>query len=138
FFIAMPYIAKEYGTAHVATASSIALTLLARLLGGWLAGAAADRWGRRLPLLVSVVWFALMDGAVALAPSFTAVLVLRTLFGIGMGAEWTSGTTLAMENWPKRSRGIASGVLQGSWALGYLLAAVASTFVLPRWGWRAM
>jgi len=138
FLLVMPQIAKEFGVAHVATAGSIALTLLARLVGGWLAGALADRWGRKLPLLISVVWFALCDGAVALAPTFGAVLVLRTLFGVGMGAEWTSGTTLAMESWPKRTRGVASGVLQGSWAIGYLLAAVVSAYVLPRWGWRAM
>ena len=66
FLLVMPQIAKEYGVAHVATAGSIALTLLARLIGGWLAGAAADRWGRKLPLLISVIWFALCDGAVAL------------------------------------------------------------------------
>lgn len=78
--------------------------------GGWLAGLAADKWGRKLPLLISVVWFALCDGAVTLAPTFTVVLTLRTLFGVGMGAEWTSGTTMAMESWPKRSRGLASGI----------------------------
>lgn len=138
FLLVMPHIAAEFGVHHVATTGSIALTLLARLVGGWFAGKAADRWGRKLPLLVSIVWFALCDGAVAFAPSFTAILVLRTLFGLGMGAEWTSGTTLAMENWPARSRGIASGVLQGSWAIGYLLAAVASAFIVPRYGWRAL
>lgn len=138
FFLVMPQIAKEFGVSHVATTGSIALTLLARFAGGWLAGIAADRWGRKLPLLLSVIWFALCDGAVALAPSFTAVLVLRTLFGVGMGAEWTSGTTLAMESWPRRSRAIASGVLQGSWAVGYILAGLVSAYVLPRFGWRAM
>ncbi len=138
FLLVMPQIAKHFGTSNVATAGSIALTLLARLVGGFVAGAAADKWGRRLPLLVSVVWFALCDGAVAFAPSFAAVLVLRTLFGFGMGAEWTSGATLAMESWPKKTRGIASGVLQGSWAIGYLLAAVVFDLVMPRWGWRAM
>ncbi|MGZ3442238.1 MAG: MFS transporter, partial [Polyangia bacterium] len=70
--------------------------------------------------------------------SFKWVLILRTLFGFGMGAEWTSGATLAMENWPARSRGIASGVLQGSWAVGYLLAAVAFGYVVPHFGWRAL
>jgi len=64
--------------------------------------------------------------------------VLRTLFGFGMGAEWASGATLAMENWPARSRGIASGVLQGSWAIGYLLAAQVAAVVVPRFGWRAV
>jgi SHS family lactate transporter-like MFS transporter len=138
FLLVMPAIAKEFGVTLTATAGSITLTLLVRLLGGVAAGAAADRWGRKLPLMLSVIWFAICDGAVAFAPSFTMILVLRTLFGFGMGAEWTAGATLAMENWPQRSRGIASGILQGSWAIGYLLAAVVSSIVLPIWGWRGL
>jgi SHS family lactate transporter-like MFS transporter len=138
FMLVMPSIAREFGVHSVATAGSITLTLFARLAGGFIAGAAADRWGRKGPLMVSILWFAACDGMVALAPSFGWILVLRTLFGFGMGAEWTAGTTLAMENWPTRSRGIASGVLQGSWAVGYLLAAVVSAVVLPIWGWRAL
>jgi SHS family lactate transporter-like MFS transporter len=138
FMLVMPNISRDFHVQVVATAGSITLTLFARLAGGFVAGAAADRWGRKLPLMISIVWFALCDGAVALAPSFAWILVLRTLFGLGMGAEWTSGTTLAMENWPSRSRGIASGVLQGSWAVGYLMAAAVSAVVLPIWGWRAL
>jgi SHS family lactate transporter-like MFS transporter len=138
FMLVMPNIAKEFGAQSLATAGSLTLTLFARLAGGFLAGAAADRWGRKTPLMISIVWFAVCDGAVALAPSFAWVLGLRTLFGLGMGAEWATGTTLAMENWPARSRGIASGVLQGSWAIGYLLAAGVSAVVLPHWGWRAL
>jgi len=138
FLLVMPLMAREFHVGVTATAASITLTLLLRLFGGVAAGAAADRWGRKLPLMISLVWFALCDGGVAFAPSFKAVLVLRTLFGFGMGAEWTSGATLAMENWPARSRGIASGVLQGSWAVGYLLAAVAYGWVVPHYGWRAL
>jgi SHS family lactate transporter-like MFS transporter len=89
--------------------------------------------------MLSVLWFATCDGAIAFAPSFKVVLVLRTLFGLGMGAEWASGATLAIENWPARSRGIASGVLQGSWALGYLLAAQVARIVLDGNGsWRTL
>lgn len=138
FLLAMPAIAREFGVTWVATAGSITLTLLFRLAGGVAAGWAADRWGRKLPLMISIVWFALCDGAVAFAPTFGWVLVFRTLFGFGMGAEWTSGATLAMENWPRRSRGIASGVLQGSWAVGYILAAVAAAAIVPAYGWRAL
>lgn len=138
FLLVMPEIAKEFGVTHTATAGAITLTLLMRLLGGVGAGALADKFGRKLPLMISLVWFAVCDGAVAFAPSFTWVLVLRTLFGFGMGAEWTAGTTLAMENWPARTRGIASGILQGSWAVGYLLAGVACAVVVPLWGWRAL
>src|SRR5688500_3856434 len=106
FILVMPDIAREFGVSATATTASITLTLLVRLLGGFAAGAAADRWGRKLPLMLSVVWFAVCDGAVFFAPSFAWLLVLRTLFGFGMGAEWTAGATLAMENWPERSRGI--------------------------------
>jgi MFS transporter, SHS family, lactate transporter len=138
YLMAAPAIAKEFGVTTTAAAWVTTATLVLRLLGGGIAGWAADRWGRKKPLLISILWFALFDGLIAFAPSYTAVLVLRALFGIGMGAEWAVGTTLAMENWPARSRGIASGVLQGSWAVGYLLAAVVSGLVLPTWGWRAL
>lgn len=138
FLLVMKQISDEFHTTATTTAGLIALTLLMRLLGGVSAGWAADRWGRKLPLMISVIWFAVCDGAIAFAPSFTWVLVLRTLFGFGMGAEWTSGATLAMENWPARSRGIASGILQGSWAVGYLLAGVAAGYIVPLYGWRAL
>lgn len=138
FFLVMKHIGEEFGVSAVATNLSLAITLLARLAGGFVAGAMADRFGRRLPLMLSILGFAICDGLVAAAPSFAFVLVMRTLFGFFMGAEWTAGTTLAMESWPARSRGIASGVLQGSWAIGYLLATPVYQAVVPIWGWRGL
>ncbi|HEY8208147.1 MAG TPA: MFS transporter [Myxococcaceae bacterium] len=138
YLLAMPHIEREFGVKGTSTALVVAFTMLVRMVGGLVAGAAADRWGRRLPLMISIIWFALCDGAIGFAPSFTAVVVLRTLFGLGMGAEWTAGATLAMENWPQRSRGFASGVLQGSWGVGYILAAIAFGTLVPRFGWRAL
>ena len=138
FFLVMKEIGDEFGVSTVATTGAITLTLIARLAGGFAAGALADRFGRRLPLMLSILGFSLCDGLVAMAPSFAFVLVMRTLFGFFMGAEWTAGTTLAMESWPARSRGIASGILQGSWAVGYLLAAPVYGWVVPVWGWRGL
>ncbi|MGE0871462.1 MAG: MFS transporter [Kofleriaceae bacterium] len=131
-------IAKEFDASPLVVHGSVTLTLLMRLLGGVAAGWASDKWGRKLPFLLSMIWFAVFDGLVALAPSLGTIILCRTLFGFGMGAEWSSGTTLAMENWPARSRKIASGVLQGSWAIGYCLAALADWLVTPIWGWRAL
>ena len=71
-------------------------------------------------------------------PNFTVFLVLRTIYGIGMGGEWGVGASLAMENAPGRWRGVLSGIVQSGYSIGYLLAAVAARFVLPHWGWRAM
>ena len=65
-------------------------------------------------------------------------LVMRALFGIGMGGEWGVGASLAMEAAPVKWRGVLSGMLQCGYSVGYLLAAVAARFVLPAWGWRPM
>jgi SHS family lactate transporter-like MFS transporter len=140
FLLVMPSLAQHFHVPLTATAGTITLTLLMRLIGGVFAGALADRYGRKLPLILSVAWFALCDGAIAFAPSFAWVIALRVLFGLGMGAQWTAGTTLAMESWPERSRGIASGILQGSWAVGYLAATAVTRFVMvhSHHGWRAL
>ena len=138
FLFAMKDMAREFQVSYVATAFSVTLTLLVRLAGGIAAGWLADRHGRRLPLMISIAWFAACDGAVALAPTFGWVLLLRTVFGFGMGAEWTAGAALAMESWPARTRGLASGVLQGGFGVGYFLASLAYAAVVPAHGWRPL
>jgi len=72
------------------------------------------------------------------APNFTVFLVLRILFGIGMGGEWGLGASLAMESAPQKKRGLISGILQSGYSSGYLLAAIATRTILPSLGWRAM
>lgn len=138
YLLALGDIALSFRTSLTAVSTVVTATLVFRVLGGVVAGAAADRWGRRAVLLASIVAMAVCDGAIAFAPSLLWVFLLRILFGFAMGAEWTAGATLAMENWPARSRGLASGLLQGSWAIGYLLAALVSRWVLPAYGWRAL
>src|SRR5687767_10810699 len=63
FLLAMPAISKEFGISSTTTALSITLTLLMRLAGGFFAGTLADKVGRKLPLMISIVWFAACDGA---------------------------------------------------------------------------
>ncbi|MBX3156267.1 MAG: MFS transporter [Deltaproteobacteria bacterium] len=138
FLMVQKEIADEFGVSIVALAGSVTLTLLVRLAGGAVAGWMADRWGRKLPLMLSLLWFAVFDAAIYFAPTFMWVIVLRTIFGFGMGAEWTAGTALAMENWPARSRKFASGLLQAGWPIGFFLSALVSAFVVPAYGWRAM
>ncbi len=137
FLMVQHEIAKEFGVNAASLAGSVTLTLLVRLAGGFVAGWMADRWGRKLPLMLSLLWFAVFDAAIYFAPSFLWVVVLRTLFGFGMGAEWTAGTAMAMESWPARSRKIASGLLQAGWPIGFFLSALVWHFVEP-YGWRVM
>ena len=130
YIVVAQHLIKEFGVSPTAIGGSLTLTLLVRLVGGFVAGWMADRWGRKLPLMLSLVWFAVFDAAIYFAPSWVAVVVLRTIFGFGMGAEWTAGTAMAMENWPARSRRLASGLLQAGWPIGFLLAALTAYFVV--------
>ncbi len=117
-------IAKEFGKSDAAIALSITLTLAFRPVGAFIFGLLADRYGRKLPLMIDLVFYSVVEVLTGFAPSYTAFLVLRALFGIGMGAEWGVGASLVMEKVPARYRGVVSGLLQQGYALGYLLAAV--------------
>src|SRR5205814_8498301 len=101
-------------------------------------GLLADRYGRRLPLMIDLVFYSLCEVLTGLAPNFTAFLVLRALFGIGMGGEWGVGASLAMEKVPPRLRGLLSGMLQQGYAAGYLLASICYFFFFQHWGWRPL
>jgi SHS family lactate transporter-like MFS transporter len=136
--ISLTAIAHEFHRSDKEVAFSITLTLVFRPVGAFIFGLMADRYGRRLPLMIDLVFYSLVEVLTGFAHSFAVFLVLRALFGIGMGGEWGVGASLAMEKVPPRLRGFLSGLLQQGYALGYLLAAVCSYFVFPRWGWRPM
>src|SRR6266566_1781063 len=131
-------IGKEFGKPDAAIALSLTLTLLFRPVGAFFFGLLADRYGRKLPLMIDLVFYSLVEVLTGLAPNYTTFLVLRALFGIGMGAEWGVGASLVMEKVPARYRGVVSGLLQQGYALGYLLAAVCYLLVFPHWGWRPL
>ena len=120
------------------------VTLVMRLVGGTLAGTAADKWGRKIPLMLSVLWFSLFAFLSGFSSSYTMLFGLRALFGIGMGGEWAAGMPLVFEHWPTRLRGLVSGMMLGGWYWGYLLSAIAFQFVYPLFsgtpdlGWRVM
>ena len=134
----LPNVAAEFGRGIPDLALTITITLAFRPVGAFLFGLLADRYGRRLPLMIDLVFYSVVEVLSGLAPNYTTFLVLRALFGIGMGGEWGVGASLAMEKVPPRWRGVLSGVLQEGYAVGYLLAACCYFFVFPRWGWRAM
>jgi SHS family lactate transporter-like MFS transporter len=117
---------------------TLTATLAMRPVGAVLFGLLADRYGRRKPLMANVVFFSLMELLCGFAPNYTVFLVLRTIFGIGMGGEWGVGASLVMESAPPRWRGVLSGIVQSGYSIGYLLAAIAARVILPVWGWRAM
>jgi SHS family lactate transporter-like MFS transporter len=118
-------IATEFDVAVPAVIGANTITLMFRPLGALIFGLVADRFGRRTPLMINIAFYSLMELLTAFAPNFTIFVVLRALYGIGMGGEWGVGAALALESLPTEARGLASGVLQQGYATGFLLAAIA-------------
>ena len=118
-------IAAEFGVPVPTVVFANTVTLMFRPLGALIFGIVADRFGRRGPLMVNIAFYSLMELLTAFAPSFTIFVALRALYGIGMGGEWGVGAALALESLPTQARGLASGVLQQGYAMGFLLAALA-------------
>src|SRR5205809_1854576 len=131
-------IARDFGRSDADIAFSLTLTLAFRPVGAFVFGLIADRYGRKLPLMADLVFYSAIEVLSGLAPSYASFLVLRALFGIGMGGEWGVGASVVMEKVPPRLRGVVSGLLQQGYAAGYLLAALCYFFVFPRWGWRPL
>jgi MFS transporter, SHS family, lactate transporter len=131
-------VAKDFDTSKTKVAVATTLTLAARPIGAALFGYWADKRGRRPVLLACVVFYSVVGFATAFSTSLTMLLVLRTLYGIGMGGEWGLGASLAMEKIPAAKRGFYSGVLQQGYPVGYLLAAIAFFLVEPIAGWRGL
>jgi SHS family lactate transporter-like MFS transporter len=131
-------IAKTFHHSKAEVAFITTATLVMRPVGALLFGLWADRVGRRMPLMVDVMFYSVVGFLCAFAPNFTVLVILRLLYGIGMGGEWGLGAALAMEKVPVERRGFFSGLLQEGYAFGYLLASVASLVVMDWLGlsWR--
>ena len=131
-------IGKEFHKSDIEMSLSITITLAFRPVGAFIFGLLADRYGRRLPLMLDLVFYSVGEVATGFAHSYTQFMVLRALFGIGMGGEWGVGASLAMEKVPARLRGVLSGLLQQGYSAGNLLAALAYFALFNHWGWRPM
>ncbi len=131
-------IATEFHVNDKVIFFSTTLTLAFRPLGALIFGLLADRYGRRIPMMANLVFYSAVEVATGFAPNLTTFLILRALFGIGMGGEWGVGASLVMEKVPPRWRGLLSGLLQEGYAVGFLLAALAKLCLPEAWGWRPL
>lgn len=120
------------------------VTLFFRVFGGIGAGTFADRYGRKGPILFSIAWYTSFAFLSGLSTSYVMLFAFRGLFGLGMGGMWAAGMPLALEQWPAKHRGIASGILQGGYSLGFLLSSLVYQLGYPlisdrpEWAWRIM
>src|ERR1700759_5614685 len=142
FVVVLVYadVGTDFGVSLTRMAFLTTVTLLMRPIGAAVFGAWADRVGRKKVLIVDVAFYSLVGFLCAFAPNFTTLLVLRLLYGLGMGGEWGLGASLAMEKGPPSRRGLVSGILQQGYAVGYMLAAVVYLAIdnWTSWGWRGL
>ena len=117
---------------NLALAGALAtVTLLFRMVGGIGAGTYADRYGRKGPILFSIAWYTAFAFLSGMSTSYVMLFAFRGLFGIGMGGMWAAGMPLALEQWPAKHRGIASGILQGGYSAGFLLSSLVYQLGYP-------
>ena len=136
--LAIPEIGKHFGVTLTAMGLVLTAQSVGRIAGniGW--GWLADRYGRKLTFMVGVIWFAVFSGLSGLAWSYTALLVIQLLFGIGFGGEWTASAALLMETVPARARAVASSLMMAGYEFGFFAAAGAQAILLPSFGWRSL
>lgn len=120
--------------------TAITLTLLFRSLGAVIFGIISDRYGRKWPLVCNLLFISSLELGVGFIQTFKQFLILRSLFGVGMGGIWGLAASTALENLPIEARGMASGFLQQGYACGYLFAALVSLLIVPevKQGWRVL
>jgi len=141
FFIlvfCIPALSAHFQRSVSTIAEAVFWTLAMRPVGAFLFGMMADRWGRRPTLILNIICYSFFELASAFAPNLQSFLVMRALFGIGMGGEWGVGAALAFETLPAEGRGFFSGLLQEGYVVGYLLAALAYGTLFSYVGWRGM
>ncbi len=136
--LALPEIGKHFGVSLTAMGLVITAQSLGRILGNTSWGWLADRYGRKLTFMIGVIWFAVFSGLSGLAWSYTALLAIQLLFGIGFGGEWTASAALLMETVPERARQVASAIMMSGYEFGFFAAAGMQALILPTFGWRAL
>jgi MFS family permease len=138
FALVLPYVSADLGLTKAEGGVLGSVMLVAAAAGGVGFGWIADRYGRTRALMLSVLVYSVFTFLCGFANSLAQFVVFRIFLGLGMGGEWTSGAALVSETWPAKHRGKALGVMQSGWAIGYAAAVLASGFVQPRYGWRAV
>jgi MFS family permease len=142
FGVALPALAGALALSRAQAGLLGSVTLVASAIGGWIAGALSDRFGRVRVFQWTILWFAVFTLLGGLAQTYTQLLVLRACHGLGFGGEWTAGAVLLAEAIRPAHRGKALGFVQSAWAVGWAASVVAYaglfTWLSPALAWRVL
>lgn len=136
-FIA-PSLIKEWGVDKPSLAPVLSAALFGLAAGAIVAGPLADRLGRRLVLLMSVLIFGTACGASAFANSLDQLTLLRFITGIGLGAAMPNAVTLISEYCPDARRSTITNAMFCGFPLGAAFGGFLAAWMIPLWGWRSV
>jgi MFS transporter, AAHS family, 4-hydroxybenzoate transporter len=135
---AIPSIIKEWGITRSAFIPAVAIGLVGMALGSAFTGLLADRFGRRMSLIVAVIFFGAATSSVGFAHNVTDIAMLRFVAGLGIGGALPVGTTMTAEFTPARQRTMSITITCICVPLGGMLAGLFAGYVLPLYGWRGL
>jgi MFS family permease len=142
FAFAVSSIAEVFSLSPSQVGTIFSVTLFSSAFGGAVFGIVSDYIGRVRALTYTILVYSLFTGLSAFSPTVWFLIVCRLFLGLGMGGEWASGEVLVAESWPKQHRGKVIGMVQSGWAVGYILAAILATLIIPGFdvnvGWRIL
>jgi MFS family permease len=142
FSQAIPALIAAFGVSKAEAGLLGSVTLFFGAFGGFIGGGLADRYGRVKALQVTIAIFALATFACAFAQSYSQLLVLKAIQGLGFGAEWACGAVLMAEAIRAQHRGKALAAVQSAWAVGWgmavLLSALVFTYAPQDIAWRML
>ena len=132
----LPVLAKEWdlSAAQVGWIGSVGLIGMA--LGAVLAGTIADKLGRKNVFAATVILYSVSTGMCAVAWNYESLLFFRFLVGFGLGGELPVAATLMSEYAPSHLRGRFIVLLESFWGVGWLVAALISYVIIPKFGWQ--
>jgi MFS family permease len=142
FSLALPAIISTFALTSSQAGSLASVTLISSAIGGWLAGALSDRFGRVRLLQLTILWFSVFTFLSSITQSFTQLLIIKSFQGLGFGGEWAAGAVLLAEVMRPELRGRSIGSVQSAWAWGWggsvLLYTLIFSFLPPIFAWRVM
>lgn len=127
---------KEWGLDAKQMAWIGSVNSIGMAVGALLFGLLSDRIGRKQVFIITLLLFSIGSGVSAFATTLTVFMIIRFLIGMGLGGELPVASTLVSESVPAKDRGRVVVLLESFWAGGWLIAALISYFVIPRYGWQ--
>lgn len=131
----LPILAKDWGLTPEQVGWIGSVGLIGMALGAVLAGTIADKFGRKKVFAATVILYSVATGLCAVAWNYESLLLFRFFVGFGLGGELPVAATLMSEYAPSALRGRFIVLLESFWGVGWLVAALISYLLIPRFGW---